>query len=157
MKRAVLLVMVVLAVLGAAVVAYAGPGKGKPAEGPPGQTLERQPTPQAVVDEHIDALNACDVDRLMAQYPESIHIVLPGPPETAVVEGREDVRALFENFCQDYPAGLKGLQFTPLWTEQVHKTVNAVWMATAPFLCEPYYGADAYETWSGLKFARRKA
>lgn len=31
--------------------------------------LKKQPTPQAVIDEHMDALNKCDWNRLMAQYP----------------------------------------------------------------------------------------
>src|SRR3990172_7122990 len=53
----------------------------------------RQPTPAAVVAERLDALNACDVDRLMAQYPDEIKILLPGG---VTVEGRDDVRALFQ-------------------------------------------------------------
>jgi len=111
----------------------------------------RQPTPAAVVAEHLDALNACDVDRLMAQYPDEIKILLPGG---VTVEGRDDVRALFEGFCQPFPAGLAGLQFTELSSSKVQKTVNAQWKAEACFLAEPYLGADAYETWSGLMAAQ---
>lgn len=111
----------------------------------------RQPTPEAVVAEHLDALNACDVDRLMAQYPDGINILLPGG---VTVEGRDDVRALFEGFCQPFPTGLAGLQFTELSSSKVQKTVNAQWKAEACFLAEPYLGADAYETWSGLMAAQ---
>jgi hypothetical protein len=32
--------------------------------------LKKQPTPQAVLDEHLAALNACDWNRLLAQYPD---------------------------------------------------------------------------------------
>ena len=39
--------------------------------------LKKQPTPQAVLDEHFAALNACDWDRLLAQYPEDAQINLP--------------------------------------------------------------------------------
>jgi predicted metal-dependent phosphotriesterase family hydrolase len=113
--------------------------------------LDRQPTPEAVVAEHIDALNDCDVDRLMAQYPKGIKILLPGG---VTVAGRHDVRALFEGFCQPFPAGLAGLTFTELSSSTVHKTVNAQWKAEACFLAEPYLGADAYETWSGLMAAQ---
>jgi hypothetical protein len=113
--------------------------------------LVRQPTPEAVVAEHIDALNDCDVDRLMAQYPESIRILLPGG---VTVAGRDDVRALFEGFCQPFPAGLAGLQFTELSSGTVHKTLNVQWKAEACFLAEPYLGADAYETWAGLMVAQ---
>src|SRR5512139_2211472 len=113
--------------------------------------LVRQPTPEAVVAEHLDALNECDVDRLMAQYPDTIKILLPGG---VTMEGRDDVRALFEGFCQPFPAGLAGLQFTELSSSAVQKTVNAQWKAEACFLAEPYLGADAYETWSGLMAAQ---
>jgi len=113
--------------------------------------LVRQPTPEAVVAEHLDALNDCDVDRLMAQYPEGVEILLPGG---VTVEGRDDVRALFEDFCQPFPAGLAGIQFTELSSSKVHKTINAQWKAEACFTAEPYLGADAYETWSGLMAAQ---
>ena len=36
------------------------------------------PTPQAVVDEHLDAINKCDWKRLMAQYPPNVEFFLPG-------------------------------------------------------------------------------
>ena len=113
--------------------------------------LVRQPTPEAVVAEHIDALNNCDVDRLMAQYPDRIQILLPGG---VTVEGRDDVRDLFEGFCQPFPAGLAGLHFTEVSSSKVHKTINTQWKAEACFLAEPYLGADAYETWAGLMAAQ---
>jgi hypothetical protein len=139
MRRALIITVIVVAMLAIAAVAV-------------GKTpFVKQPTPEAVTYEHIDALNACDVDRLMAQYPESIHIVLPGGVE---VEGRDAVRDLFEGFCLPYPDGLKGLQFTEVKHWKVHKTINMQWSADACFLAEPYLGADAYETWSGLMAAQ---
>jgi hypothetical protein len=104
-----------------------------------------------VVAEHIDALNNCDADRLMAQYPETIEILLPGG---ATVAGRDDVRGLFEGFCLPYPDGLNGLTFTEISSGTVHKTLNVQWSAEACFLAEPYLGTDAYETWSGLMAAQ---
>ena len=101
--------------------------------------------------EHLDALNDCDVDRLMAQYPETVAILLPAGVTS---EGRTEVRALFEGFCQPYPAGLNGLQFTEIKSWTVGKTVNVQWVADAPFLAEPYYGADAYVTKNGLMGAQ---
>ena len=121
-------------------------------------TLHRQPTAKAVVAEHLDALNHCKVDRLMAQYPESIAILLPGG---VTAKGRTAVRALFEGFCKPHSAGgLNGLTFKTLKSWTVGKTtepvvvINVQWVATAPFLAEPYYGADAYETRSGLMVAQ---
>jgi hypothetical protein len=113
-----------------------------------GGTLVRQPTPEAVVAEHVDALNECNVDRLMAQYPKTVAILLPGG---VTVEGRTGVRALFDGFCQPATAGgLNGIQFVAIKSWTVGKTVNVQWVATAPFLAEPYYGADAYVTHAGL-------
>ena len=90
-------------------------------------------------------------DRLMAQYPETVAILLPGGVTS---EGRTEVRALFEGFCLPYPAGLNGLQFTEVKSWTVGKTVNVQWVANAPFLAEPYYGADAYVTKNGLMGAQ---
>jgi hypothetical protein len=36
----------------------------------------------------------------------------------------------------------------------VYGTINMQWEANADFLCEPYLGADAYETRSGLMAAQ---
>jgi hypothetical protein len=100
------------------------------------------------VAEHVDALNKCDVDRLMAQYPKSVAILFPGG---VTVEGRPDVRSLFEGVCKPPAAGgLNGIQFAAVKSWTVGKTVNVQWVATAPFLAAPYYGADAYVTHDGL-------
>jgi predicted metal-dependent phosphotriesterase family hydrolase len=139
MRRTIVIGVVLALVLGLSAVAVAH------------TDLVRQPKPEGVVAEHIDALNNCDVDRLMAQYPESIEILLPGG---VTVAGREDVRGLFEGFCEPFPVGLNGLQFTELSSGKVHKTLNVQWSADACFLAEPYLGADAYETWSGLMAAQ---
>ena len=40
--------------------------------------IKRQPTPKAVVDEHLAAINQCDWPRLMAQYPPDVEFFLPG-------------------------------------------------------------------------------
>ena len=93
MRGIIVIALVVVVVSSVAVVASAG-------QGPP--PFDRQPSPAAVVAEHLDALNDGHVDRLMAQYPETVAILLPGGVTS---EGRTDVRALFEGFCQPYPAG----------------------------------------------------
>jgi hypothetical protein len=140
-----------LVVLGIAVALFMSLAAVAASAAPPGKTFDRQPTPEAVTYEHIDALNDCDIDRLMAQYPESIHIIVPGG---GTFEGRDVVRDLFIGFCQDYPDGFNGITFTEVEHWKVHKTINMQWVATADFLCEPYYGADAYETWAGLMAAQ---
>ncbi|MCC7010778.1 MAG: nuclear transport factor 2 family protein [Acidobacteria bacterium] len=114
--------------------------------------IKRQPGAQAVVDEHLDAINKCDWNRLMAQYPPTVEFFLPGGQ---VVKGREAVGDLFRNFVK--PAregGLCGLKFVTEHAFTVGDTINVQWRATADFLLEPYLGADAYVTKDGLMFAQ---
>jgi hypothetical protein len=50
--------------------------------------------------------------------------------------------------------GLFGVRFTPEHVFVVGDTVNLQWRAEAPFLKEPYRGADAYVTREGLLAAQ---
>lgn len=114
--------------------------------------LKRQPTPQAVVDEHLDAINKCDWTRLMAQYPDDVQFFLPGGK---VVKGRAEVAELFRGFVKPVAdGGLCGLKFTPEHVFVVGDTINVAWVGNADFLAEPYRGADAYETKNGLMQAQ---
>ena len=134
--------------LGVACVAALGAQTSAPGLPP----LKRFPTPQAVVDEHLAAINRCDWTRLMAQYPADVQFFLPGGK---VVKGRAAVGDLFRDFVK--PAkdgGLCGVKFTAEHTFVVGGTVNVQWRATADFLAEPYLGADAYETKDGLMQAQ---
>jgi hypothetical protein len=114
--------------------------------------LQPQSGAQMVVNEHIDALNNCVWERLMAQYPEEIEIHLP---DGVVVAGRKAVGDLFAGFCKPRAdGGLKGLKFTAEHTFTVEDTVNVQWRAEADFLAEPYKGSDAYVTKDGLMYAQ---
>ena len=114
--------------------------------------LAPQPSPQQVVDEHLDALNKCDWNRLMAQYPPEVLIVVA---DGASFRGREAVGELFAGFCKsNADGGLNGLQFTTLSTFTVEGTLNVIWEADAEFLDEPYKGADAYVTKDGFMYAQ---
>ena len=114
--------------------------------------LVPQPSPQQVVDEHLDALNECDWKRLMAQYPPEVRIILPDGAEAI---GRKAVGELFAGFCKSKAeGGLKGLKFTTLSTFTVEGTLNVQWSADADFLSEPYKGADAYVTKDGFMYAQ---
>ena len=120
--------------------------------GPALPPIKTQPTPKAVVDEHLAAINACDWNRLMAQYPADVQFFLPGGE---VVKGRAAVGDLFRNFVKPVKeGGLCGLKFETEHTFVVGDTINVQWKATAPFLAEPYKGADAYETKNGLMQAQ---
>lgn len=119
------------------------------AELPP---LVPQASPQQVVDEHLDALNKCDWNRIMAQYPPEVQIILPGGVDFV---GRKTVGDLFEGFCKSKAdGGLNGLTFTVLKVFTVEGTVNVQWSADAEFLAEPYLGADAYVTKDGFMYAQ---
>ena len=113
--------------------------------------LTKQPSVQKVSDEHLDALNKCDWNRLMAQYPKDVEIHLP---DGAVIKDREKVGDLFAGFCKPRPDGLKGLKFTSESSFMVGNTLNLMWRAEADFLAEPYKGSDAYVTRGGLMAAQ---
>jgi hypothetical protein len=114
--------------------------------------LKPMKTPADVVKEHLEAINECNWERAMAQYPAEVQFFLPGG---RVVKGREAVGELFSNFFR--PAkegGLCGLKFEVENTFPVGDTINMSWRATADFLAEPYRGADAYVTKDGLMWAQ---
>jgi hypothetical protein len=114
--------------------------------------LRPQPTPQAVVDEHLDALNAGDWERLMAQYPANVELFLPGG---LLISGREQVGAAFREMVKPFAeGGLFGVIFTAEHVLAVGDTINVQWRAAADFLMEPYRGADAYVTRDGLLVAQ---
>lgn len=114
--------------------------------------LETQPTPKAVVDEHLDALNRADWNRLMAQYPDDVEIFLPGG---VVIRGRQAVGDAFAGMVKPFKdGGLGGVTFTPEHVFTIGDTVSVQWKADADFLKEPYRGADAYVTRDGLLAAQ---
>lgn len=114
--------------------------------------LKPQPTPQAVVDEHLDALNRGDWSRLMAQYPDDVEVFLPGG---VVIRGRQAVGDAFAGLIQPFKdGGLFGVIFTPEHAFTVGNTVSVQWRTDADFLREPYRGADAYVTRNGLLAAQ---
>src|SRR3954469_25285195 len=83
--------------------------------------LRRQHSPQAVVNEHVAALNACDWNRLMAQYPDDAELFFPGGQ---VVKGRQAIGDLFRNFVNSQKnGGLCGLTFTAEHTVTVGTTI----------------------------------
>lgn len=143
MKYTAVVVVLAGALIGTQVLAQRGSAL------PP---IQKRATPQAVVDEHLDAINKCDWTRLMAQYPPNVEFYSPGGEVTV---GRDAVAELFRNFVK--PAkdgGLCGLKFETKRSFVVGDTINVMWEATAPFLLEPYKGADAYVTKDGLMFAQ---
>jgi hypothetical protein len=114
--------------------------------------LATQPSAQAVVDEHLAALNACDWNRLMAQYPEDVHFMLPGG---VWIEGRAAIGEVFAGFCKPRAeGGFLGATFIPEAVRPIGDTINVSWRVEADWLAEPYKGADAYVTRNGLMQAQ---
>jgi hypothetical protein len=110
--------------------------------------MKKQANAKAVLDEHLDALNHCDWNRIVAQYPDDAQINLPGG---TVVKGRAAIGDLFTGFCKDpKDGGLKGISFAVEQSTTLGDTFAAQWVATAPFLAEPYKGSDAYITKDGM-------
>ena len=114
--------------------------------------LVMQPNAEMVTFEHIDALNACDWDRLMAQYPEEVLIILPNG---VWVEGRPAIGDVFAGFCTPRAdGGFVGANFIAEKVKTVGDTVNVSWRVEADWLAEPYKGADAYVTRDGLMYVQ---
>ena len=110
--------------------------------------LKKQPSAQAVLDEHFAALNKCDWNRLLAQYPDDAQINLPNG---TVVKGRAAIGDMFAGFCKEpKDGGLNGIQFAVEQSTTIGDTFATQWVATAPFLAEPYKGSDAYITHDGF-------
>jgi hypothetical protein len=166
MRRIGLVALVTVALLSSAVAVYAGNGKAVPgwnsnsakytaiAVANPNNLadvsdmLVRESTPDAVLDQHIKALNACDWKGLMQQYPDSYELRLPGG---TAVKGRVEAAATFAGFVKPYTVGgLCGITFTEISRQVTGGTLAVTWEATAPFLSQPYQGSDAYITDDGL-------
>jgi SnoaL-like domain len=110
--------------------------------------IKRQPSAQAVLDEHLDALNHCDWKRIVAQYPDDAQINLPGG---TIVAGRKEIGDMFAGFCKDpKDGGLKGINFKVEHSTTIGNVFATQWVGTADFLAEPYRGSDAYITKDGL-------
>jgi hypothetical protein len=114
--------------------------------------LKRQSSAEAVVQEHMAALNACDWTRILAQDPADVEVF---SPDGALAQGREAVGVMFAQAVKPFrEGGICGLKFTAEHTRKVGDTLNVQWRADAPFLAQPYRGADAYETKDGLMQAQ---
>ncbi|MEL7105679.1 MAG: nuclear transport factor 2 family protein [Pseudomonadota bacterium] len=114
--------------------------------------LVMQPNAEMVTFEHLDALNECDWDRLMAQYPEEVLFVLPNG---VWVEGRAAIGDVFTGFCTPRSeGGFLGATFIAEKVKTVGDTVNVSWRLEADWLAEPYKGGDAYVTRDGLMYAQ---
>ena len=88
----------------------------------------------------------------MAQFPDNVEFF---SPNGAVVRGRAALGRMFTQVVRrPSEGGTCGLKVTPEHTFVVGETVNVQWRADAPFLEEPYRGADAYETHDGLMAAQ---
>lgn len=139
--------LIASAIVGLCATASLADGHGR--ELPP---LVMQPNAERVTFEHIDALNACDWDRLMAQYPEEVLIILPNG---VWVEGRPAIGDVFAGFCTPRAdGGFIGATFIAEKVKTVGDTVNVSWRVEADWLAEPYKGADAYVTRDGLMYVQ---
>jgi hypothetical protein len=125
-------------------VASAGAWAAGPMALPP---MKAQATPEKVLEEHLDAVDHSDWNRLVAQFPENgeVHML-----DGQVAKGREAIGKLFVGFVTPRPNGLKGIRFIPQTSVKYGDTIVVYWKAEAPFLSEPYYGSDAYITHKGM-------
>ena len=113
---------------------------------------KKQASPMKVVEEHMAAFSACDWNRLLAGFADNAEFFAPNGSTT---RGREALGKMYEQAVKPpSQGGTCGLKVTPEHIFVVGDTVNVQWRADAPFLAEPYRGADAYETHDGLMAAQ---
>lgn len=98
------------------------------------------------------AFSACDWNRLLAQFPDNVQFF---SPNGVTVVGRKALGEMYATVVKK-PAegGTCGLKITIERKFTVGDTINVQWRADAPFLAEPYRGADAYETKDGFMAAQ---
>ena len=69
----------------------------------------------------------------------------------SIVKGRAAIGELFAGFCKDpKDGGLNGIHFEAEDSTVIGDTLATQWVASGPFLAEPYKGSDAYITKDGL-------
>lgn len=107
-----------------------------------------KPLPVQVTEEHIEALNECNVKRLVQLRTHDFVFYFP---RGEVSKGRAGALTTFTNLCKPFPEGFRGLKLTIKETFLVGNTYNVLWVISAPFF-EDYHGADAYVT-RGFKMA----
>lgn len=111
-----------------------------------------QPTPEKVVAEHTAAVNACDWNRVMAQYDDDMVFLRK---DGNVVRGRAAIGKMFQQSLKDPSEGGQcGRKLTPEHIYVVGNTVNVVWRVEAPFFEGTYYASEAFETKNGLLAAQ---
>jgi hypothetical protein len=111
-----------------------------------------QPTPEKVIAEHFAALNACDWNRVMAQYDDDMVFL---SKDGGIVQGREAIGKMFQKTLKSPSQGGQcGRKLIPEHTFVVGNTLNVVWRVEAPFYAEPYRGSEAFETRNGLLAAQ---
>lgn len=101
-----------------------------------------------VTEEHIEALNDCNINRLVQLRTEDFKMYLP---RGEVVDGKENAAIAFTNWCKPYPKGIRGFELVIQDAFLVGNTYNVRWVLRSPFF-EDYPGADAYVT-RGFKMA----
>ena len=166
MRRVGFVVLATIVLLGSAAMVSAGNGKAVPGwhgnsdhytaiavtnpnnPADVSAKLVRERTPDAVLAQHMKALNGCDWNGLMQQYPDSYELRLPGG---TVVKGRTEAAATFAGFVKPHAdGGLCGITFTEISRQVTGGTLAVTWEANSSFLAEPYRGSDAYITDDGL-------
>jgi hypothetical protein len=166
MRRIGLVALVTVALLASAAVAFAGNGKAVPGwpsnsakytavsvtnagTGEVSAKLVREKTPDAVLAQHMKALNGCDWTGLMQQYPDQYEIRMPNG---AFAKGRVEAGPLFAGFGTG--GAMCGTQFKEISRQQIGGAILVTWQATGTnsfgTIAEPYVGSDAYVTDDGL-------
>jgi len=106
------------------------------------QNGHEPPSVGDVVREHIDAVEDCDADRLVAGYAPDAKVFFP---DGVVIEGEAALRELYEGFVMPVSeGGLCGITATRVDSYRRGGTIFVKFRVEAPFLAQPYFSTDGY-------------
>ncbi|GAB0489368.1 hypothetical protein MMPV_000586 [Pyropia vietnamensis] len=109
-----------------------------------GDRIRRERLVWQVVGEHIDALNRCDLRRLMAQHPPTVHFFLPNGHEA---RGRAAVEEVYKGLCDRRGRQpVAPFHIKLLSSHRLGSTLFVRWRFTSRALTRPYDGASAFGT-----------
>lgn len=96
-----------------------------------------------VFENHFKQLGMCSVEGLKRERTPQTQLFFGA----SLIKGEKAVDQVFIDTCKPRSeGGFRGIQFKEINSFVVGNVISVKWVATAPFLREPYGGSDAYVT-----------
>lgn len=102
----------------------------------PGPVIDQETT-QAVLNHHLEAFGANDLDAIMEDYADEATLITPD----ATFQGKEQIRAFFEGLFPSFPT--EGTAFEMDTAVVYNEAAYILWHATTPTIDVPL-GTDTF-------------